>query len=197
QQNPLPTPKLCEWPYQHRQSPWSRQPPRWQYRLSSAQRQQRKHAHLSHRPHFQHRHEPASRYPMRYPAFRRCRAPALLTRRLSYTPHSDGVHGDYMFVQYTLQFRRLEEFKNPAKPDADHLQKVDHMTTSELNTYFTAKARIRQVALELFARNGADATSMRAISSRAGVTVGWIWHRWGTRAGLLHADGDDMSAGLE
>ena len=102
-----------------------------------------------------------------------------------------------MFVQYTVQFRRLEEFKNPAKLDADHVQKVDHMTTAELNTDFTAKARIRQVALELFALNGADATSMRAISSRAGVTVGLITHHFGTKAGLIQAVEDDILSGIE
>ncbi|MDN6498168.1 MAG: TetR/AcrR family transcriptional regulator, partial [Yaniella sp.] len=58
--------------------------------------------------------------------------------------------------------------------------KVDRMPTAELNADLTAKARIRQVALELFALNGADATSMRAISSRAGVTVGLITHHFGT-----------------
>src|SRR5699024_45488 len=197
QPNLLPAPGLCESPYQHWQGPWSRQQPRWRYRLSSAQQQRRKHVRQSHRPHFQHLGVPASRCPMRYPAFRRCRAPALLTRRLSYTPHSDGVHGDHMFVQYTVQSRRLEEFKNPAKPDADHFQKVDHMTTAELNTDFTAKARIRQVALELFALNGADATSMRAISSRAGVTVGLITHHFGTKAGLIQAVEDDIVSGIE
>src|SRR5699024_9911288 len=143
-----------EWPYQHRPGPWSRQRLRWQYRLFSVQQQRRKLVRQSHRRHSRRLDVPTFRCPGRYPAFRRCRAPALLTRRLSYTPHSDGVHGDYMFVQYTVQFRCLEEFKNPTKPDTDHVQKVDHMTTAELNTDFTAKARIRQVALELFALNG-------------------------------------------
>ncbi|HIW47588.1 MAG TPA: TetR/AcrR family transcriptional regulator [Candidatus Yaniella excrementigallinarum] len=71
------------------------------------------------------------------------------------------------------------------------------MTTAELNTDFTAKARIRQVALELFALNGADATSMRAISSRAGVTVGLITHHFGTKAGLIQAVEDDILSGIE
>lgn len=71
------------------------------------------------------------------------------------------------------------------------------MSTVELNADLTAKARIRQVALELFALNGADATSMRAISSRAGVTVGLITHHFGTKAGLIQAVEDDILSGIE
>ncbi|MDN6637032.1 MAG: TetR/AcrR family transcriptional regulator, partial [Yaniella sp.] len=71
------------------------------------------------------------------------------------------------------------------------------MPTAELNADLTAKARIRQVALELFALNGADATSMRAISSRAGVTVGLITHHFGTKAGLIQAVEDDILSGIQ
>lgn len=71
------------------------------------------------------------------------------------------------------------------------------MSTAELNADLTAKARIRQVALELFALNGADATSMRAISSRAGVTVGLITHHFGTKSGLIQAVEDDILAGIQ
>lgn len=70
------------------------------------------------------------------------------------------------------------------------------MSTAELNADLTAKARIRQVALELFALNGADATSMRAISSRAGVTVGLITHHFDTKAGLIQAVEDDILSGI-
>lgn len=71
------------------------------------------------------------------------------------------------------------------------------MPTADLNADLTAKARIRQVALELFALNGADATSMRAISSRAGVTVGLITHHFGTKAGLIQAVEDDLLNGIQ
>lgn len=71
------------------------------------------------------------------------------------------------------------------------------MSTAELSADLTAKARIRQVALELFALNGADATSMRAISSRAGVTVGLITHHFGTKAGLIQAVEDDILDGIQ
>src|SRR5690625_7376471 len=70
------------------------------------------------------------------------------------------------------------------------------MSTADLNTDLTAKARIRQVALELFALNGADATSMRAISSRAGVTAGLITHHFCTKAGLIQAVEDDLLDGI-
>lgn len=71
------------------------------------------------------------------------------------------------------------------------------MSSPVLNADLTAKARIRQVALELFALNGADATSMRAISSRAGVTVGLITHHFGTKAGLIQAVEDDLLNGIK
>ena len=71
------------------------------------------------------------------------------------------------------------------------------MSTADLNTDLTAKARIRQVALELFALSGAASTSMRAISSRAGVTVGLITHHFGTKAGLIQAVEDDLLDGIQ
>ena len=71
------------------------------------------------------------------------------------------------------------------------------MSHPVINVDLTAKARIRQVALELFALNGSDGTSMRAISSRAGVTVGLITHHFGTKAGLIKAVEDDILDGIE
>lgn len=51
----------------------------------------------------------------------------------------------------------------------------------------TAKARIRNAALDLFARNGVDATALRAVASAAGVTVGLIVHHYGTKDALREA----------
>lgn len=51
----------------------------------------------------------------------------------------------------------------------------------------TAKTRIREAALDLFAERGIDATPMRAIASRAGVTVGLIVHHYGTKEALREA----------
>jgi AcrR family transcriptional regulator len=45
----------------------------------------------------------------------------------------------------------------------------------------TAKARIRIAAMELYAENGEDGTSMRAIAGAAGVTVGLLVHHFGTK----------------
>ena len=70
------------------------------------------------------------------------------------------------------------------------------MSHPVINVDLTAKARIRQAALELFALNGSDGTSMRAISSRAGVTVGLITHHFGTKAGLIQAVEDDLLDGI-
>ncbi|WP_153504365.1 TetR/AcrR family transcriptional regulator [Cumulibacter manganitolerans] len=48
----------------------------------------------------------------------------------------------------------------------------------------TAKARIRNVALELFATSGLAGAPLRAIADRAGVTVGLITHHFGSKDGL-------------
>lgn len=51
----------------------------------------------------------------------------------------------------------------------------------------TAKARIRNAALELYATYGEDATSMRTIADAAKVTVGLIVHHFATKDGLREA----------
>lgn len=51
----------------------------------------------------------------------------------------------------------------------------------------TAKARIRNAALELFAQRGEDRTSMRAIAAAAGVTVGLVVHHYRTKDGVREA----------
>ena len=51
----------------------------------------------------------------------------------------------------------------------------------------TAKARIRNAALDLYADYGEDRTSMRAIAAAAGVTVGLLVHHFGTKDGLRDA----------
>lgn len=51
----------------------------------------------------------------------------------------------------------------------------------------TAKARIRNAALSLFAQRGEDGTSMRAIAAAADVTVGLVVHHYGTKDGLREA----------
>lgn len=45
----------------------------------------------------------------------------------------------------------------------------------------TAKARIRNAAMDLYAEYGEDRTSMRAIASAANVTVGLLVHHFGTK----------------
>lgn len=65
-----------------------------------------------------------------------------------------------------------------------------------INSDLTAKARIRNAALELFARYGVAATPMRAISDRAGVTVGLITHHFGTKAKLQDAVEENIIQGM-
>lgn len=55
------------------------------------------------------------------------------------------------------------------------------------NDDLTAKARIRNAALDLYARDGEERTSLRAVAAAAGVTLGLVQHHFKTKAGLRHA----------
>ncbi|WP_277453858.1 TetR/AcrR family transcriptional regulator [Janibacter sp. DB-40] len=51
----------------------------------------------------------------------------------------------------------------------------------------TARARVRDAALELFAEHGEDAVTMRQIAERAGVSAALVVHHFGSKAGLRQA----------
>lgn len=51
----------------------------------------------------------------------------------------------------------------------------------------TAKARIRNAAMDLYAEFGEDRTSMRTVASTAGVTVGLVVHHFKNKDGLRDA----------
>lgn len=51
----------------------------------------------------------------------------------------------------------------------------------------TAKARIRNTALDLYAQYGEERISLRAVASEAGVTLGLVQHHFKTKAGLREA----------
>ncbi|OOK64317.1 bacterial regulatory s, tetR family protein [Mycobacterium kansasii] len=55
------------------------------------------------------------------------------------------------------------------------------------NDDLTAKARIRNAALDLYAQYGEDRVSLRAIAAEAGVTLGLVQHHFKTKAGLRRA----------
>jgi AcrR family transcriptional regulator len=55
------------------------------------------------------------------------------------------------------------------------------------NEDLTAKARIRNAALDLFSQYGEDRVSLRAIAAEAGVTLGLVQHHFKTKAGLREA----------
>lgn len=55
------------------------------------------------------------------------------------------------------------------------------------NEDLTAKARIRNTALDLYSKSGPDRISLRAIASEAGVTLGLVQHHYKTKAGLRDA----------
>ncbi|KZS71521.1 TetR family transcriptional regulator [Mycobacterium kansasii] len=55
------------------------------------------------------------------------------------------------------------------------------------NDDLTAKARIRNAALDLYAQYGEDRVSLRAIAAEAGVTLGLVQHHFKTKAGLRQA----------
>ncbi|ADG80687.1 Transcriptional regulator, TetR family OS=Tsukamurella paurometabola (strain ATCC 8368 / DSM/ CCUG 35730 / CIP 100753 / JCM 10117 / KCTC 9821 / NBRC 16120/ NCIMB 702349 / NCTC 13040) OX=521096 GN=Tpau_4118 PE=4 SV=1 [Tsukamurella paurometabola] len=55
------------------------------------------------------------------------------------------------------------------------------------DTDLTAKARIRNAALELFAAHGESGVSLRAVAAHAGVAVGLVQHHFKTKEGLRAA----------
>ncbi|MGA8745175.1 MAG: TetR/AcrR family transcriptional regulator [Solirubrobacterales bacterium] len=54
----------------------------------------------------------------------------------------------------------------------------------------TGLARIRNAALDLFARDGVGATSIRDIARKAGVSSGLVQHHYATKAALVEAVND-------
>src|ERR1700747_3265469 len=55
------------------------------------------------------------------------------------------------------------------------------------NEDLTAKARIRNAALDLYSQQGEDRVSLRAVAAEAGVTLGLVQHHLKTKAGLRDA----------
>ncbi|QLL07472.1 TetR/AcrR family transcriptional regulator [Mycobacterium vicinigordonae] len=55
------------------------------------------------------------------------------------------------------------------------------------NTDLTAKARIRNAALDLYAQHGYDRVSLRDVAAEAGVTSSLVQHHFKTKAGLREA----------
>ena len=55
---------------------------------------------------------------------------------------------------------------------------------------------IRDAALKLFTARGAEATSLRMVASAAGVSLGLVQHHFGTKAGLIQAVDDHVTAVL-
>ncbi len=55
------------------------------------------------------------------------------------------------------------------------------------NEDLTAKARIRNAAMDLFAQYGESRVSLRAVAAEAGVTLGLVQHHFKTKAGLRDA----------
>jgi AcrR family transcriptional regulator len=60
-------------------------------------------------------------------------------------------------------------------------------TAAVLDQDLTAKARIRDSAMELFAARGVAGTSLRAVARAAGVSPGLVVHHFGSKEGLCRA----------
>jgi AcrR family transcriptional regulator len=56
-----------------------------------------------------------------------------------------------------------------------------------LESDLTAKARIREAAMKLFAAEGVAASSLRAVARAAGVSPGLVVHHFGSKQGLIRA----------
>lgn len=71
-----------------------------------------------------------------------------------------------------------------ALPDADSVTEES----------ISAVERIRDAALKSFATQGTSATSLRAVASAAGVSLGLVQHHFATKAGLIKAVDDYVLA---
>lgn len=61
----------------------------------------------------------------------------------------------------------------------------------------TARARVRDAALELFAERGEDAVTMRQIAERADVSAALVVHHFGSKAGLREAVVDHLRTWMD
>ena len=61
----------------------------------------------------------------------------------------------------------------------------------------TARARIREAAIELFAAGGVGGTSMRSVAAKAGVSPSLVVHHFGTKANLRAAVDDAVLTTFE
>ncbi|MGO3325108.1 TetR/AcrR family transcriptional regulator [Gordonia sp. (in: high G+C Gram-positive bacteria)] len=55
------------------------------------------------------------------------------------------------------------------------------------NEDLTAKARIRNAAMDLYAQQGEERVSLRSVAAEAGVTLGLVQHHFKTKSGLREA----------
>src|SRR5256714_2099132 len=60
-------------------------------------------------------------------------------------------------------------------------------TATVLEVDLTAKARIRDAAMELFGSEGVGASSLRPVARAAGVSPGLVVHHFGSKEGLIRA----------
>jgi TetR/AcrR family transcriptional regulator, regulator of cefoperazone and chloramphenicol sensitivity len=67
-------------------------------------------------------------------------------------------------------------------------------TAPRLASDLTAKARVREAALELFAERGFDATTVRHIAAHAGVSPGLVIHHFGSKQGVRDAVDESVIA---
>jgi TetR/AcrR family transcriptional regulator, regulator of cefoperazone and chloramphenicol sensitivity len=72
-------------------------------------------------------------------------------------------------------------------PIADHLISILIVRSADQLSDLTARATIRESALELFAERGYAGTSVRDIASAAGVSPALLFHHYGSKAGLRGA----------
>ena len=104
------------------------------------------------------------------------------------SPADIELHGPILCLTLSqlLCARRGSGRTRPIRSYGLHYAPVAGARESDLTGY----ARIRNAALEGFARNGVAATSIREVAQAAGVSAGLVQHHFGTKEALREAVND-------
>ena len=84
-----------------------------------------------------------------------------------------------------------------ALPVAEQVSRILYMRSAGDEADLTARAKIRNTALRLFAERGHEAVTVREIAAGAGVSPALVLHHFGSKAGLRAAVDEHAARSFE